>query len=147
MIDFILLTIVFMILGGLILHSYTNMQVAPYMLLNIICFPLDALVKMYHNPHAYAIYYIIFTLFFIIEFTYYLLMEILPTERTIGYIFTKTRICDQEGIPPSANTIIIRSFLKALSRYLFALPFLTIVLTNKKQSIYDLLTKTVIIQE
>lgn len=150
-VDFYILIIVFYFLGGYILSlswlGETDMQAAPFILLNMIIFPLDALIKMIQHPGAdVTIYYIFFAIFFIAEIAYYSLMEILPTNATIGHIFAKTSIRSTIGNSKNIPAIIVRNYLKTMSRYLFAIPFFTMLFTNKNQTIYDSLTKIVVVR-
>jgi uncharacterized RDD family membrane protein YckC len=83
---------------------------------------------------------------FSVEVMYYSIMKILPLKATWGYACTKIRIFTIEEKPLNLFSIIVRNCIKTFSRYLFAIPFFTILFANKKQTLYDLATKIVVVQ-
>ena len=148
-IDFLILILVFSILGfSVLLQSFGNsidVQEASYVLLNMIFFPLDALFKMFLEFDYYDIkYYITFIALFLSEVIYYSTMEILTRKGTVGYICTKIRIYSEDNGHISTAQIIKRNIFKTISRYLFALPFLTAMIMGKNQTIYDSKTKIMV---
>ncbi len=91
----------------------------------------------------------IYVVIFITEVMYYTLMEIITKKGTIGNMIMGGRVRCSYGIheKPSILTILIRSSIKALSRYLFFLPCITVFFTEQNQTLYDIVAGTVVVEK
>ncbi|NMA85384.1 MAG: RDD family protein [Epulopiscium sp.] len=158
-IDYIVLIIAFTMLGILMLFTswgtIADPSIAPIFLVEMIFYPLSMVIRMIQYPRGYWMYWIPLIIFFLVEIVYYSAMEILTRKGSVGYLWTNTRICNENGDPQSIHTIIGRNCLKTFSRYLFVIPvykwafiipFITIIFTKNKQAMYDLITGTVVIR-
>lgn len=152
-IDGFLIFIILYTISGWILVSLwgdaINMQAAPFVVINMILLPLDFFIRTLRYPRAcgnVSIYYLLSGILFFVEVMYYSLIEISPLKDTIGHFCTKIHICSARKIPTTFFPIILRNCLKTLSRYLFAIPFLVMLFTDKKQTLYDLMSNIVVVQ-
>ena len=132
-----------------IFHTGNDYTASTYIVIWIIL-PVQIIANMVTTPGYFggdSVYYVLFVLLFLIETSYYFIMALLPTKGTLGHFWMKMRIYKTDGSLPNAATLLIRSILKTISRYLFGLPLLLIFFTRKDQALHDLLTKTVVLEK
>ena len=152
-IESFILTFLLMSSGGWIITTFGAVNLipeAPFVIINMIYFPLDALINTTRSLNTYenvTLYYLLFIVFFFVEVIYYSIMEILPVKATIGHLSAGVRIKTVDGVSPNVRTIILRNCLKVFSRYLLYIPFFAMLFTKNKQTIYDMLTSTVVVNK
>ena len=121
-----------------------------FIVMGILIYPHAMFVQLLSEPLAIKFgYYMLYVSLFFIEVLYYTLMTVLPTRGSLGHQAINASICYWHGAKqrPSIFTIFLRSCIKALSRYLFLLPFLTIFFTKQKQTLHDIVAGTVVIDK
>ena len=107
--------------------------------LEMIVMPGWAFVHFYSDSDVGGfLYYMLYVLLFFAETLYYIFID-------IGHRVTKTDICNIDGTKPSILKIIVRSCMKTFSRYLFMIPFLMIFITDRNQTLHDIIAETVVV--
>jgi len=151
-IDFSILLFLLYVIGGFVLFCFRgenmNIQSSPFIILNMIIAPVELLVRMIKYPRALgdtSSYYMLLVILFLIETSYYFIMELLPSKGTIGHRCMKLRVCKINGSSVNVLITLARCCLKTISRYLFVIPFFLLLFTKNKQAFHDLLTKTIVV--
>lgn len=146
LIDYIFLFVLLFTSGG-IMASILEIEspTAFFLIMGTILFPLKALNHIIEYPRAFGdvnALYFLFAILFCIEVLYFTLSETLFNGYSIGRRVVKTRIVNESGEKQGFFSILLRNCAKVISRYFLCIPLLAILFTPKKQSLYDLATKT-----
>ena len=134
--DYIVLFFMFWVVSILyalfgLVPDYSGGEV--FVVMGIVMFGSAMLIP---NPLSLSFgFHMLYIVLFLTEALYYSLMEIFTTKGTLGHRVTGVSIYYRNGEKPTIFIIFLRSCIKALSRYLFLLPFLTIFFTGRSQAV------------
>ena len=151
-IDYTILFILLSIGGGIIASLLAiDSPAFSLVVMELIVFPIKLFIYTIRYPDFYGNETVLLlgvvAIFFCLEVLYFTLLETCFHGRSIGLGIVKTKIVYESGEKPRFLIILFRNCLKTVSRYLFCVPFLTIFLTKRKQALYDLMTKIVVVQK
>jgi uncharacterized RDD family membrane protein YckC len=151
-IDFAIFAVIAFIMSFLLVSTVfqhqLNMQLASFVFIEYIVVPFIVIIEILTHPDAYGVlmpYVAIFALLFFTEITFYTLSDLLFSA-TIGHKSLNLKLCEVNGKKSKFIHILLRNVLKVSSRYLFALPLFTMLLAKDKRSIYDKITKLIVVE-
>lgn len=127
-----------------------DMQVAPFVVMTMAIVPLDFVVGLIMYPDRYGqdriTYIFLFMIMLLFEAIYFTITDILAIKKSNKGKAKMSDIIlqDMNGNNPSFFKIFIRNILKSISRVLLMLPALTMLFTEKKQTLYDKMTNIVV---
>lgn len=81
----------------------------------------------------------------VIFFLYFILLESSTKQATIGKSFLGIKVVDFEGKRVSVLNSAGRNFARILSGMIFAIGYLMVLFTKKKQGLHDILAKTYVV--
>lgn len=130
-------------------NNYVTGQVYPFILLSLVYFPYFFLMYLikYPAPNDILTACISIAILIITEALIYTVMEIFNENATIGKRVLKIRITSVRKFKYSIIVKICRNILKCSSKYLFFVPCLFVLITPRKQALYDLILGTVVIEK
>ncbi|MGH4120764.1 RDD family protein [Clostridium sp.] len=150
--DYLIVSLPIMIVVGilcnLIFKNEINAQMFPFLLIILVYFPYGIFRNVYLDHTLYGDYRIIIVatlLIVLMETLMFTLMEILNDGHTIGKKKFKIKVVSESNKKYSLSIKIYRNILKSLSRNLFCIPFLFQLITSKKQTLYDSILGTSVI--
>ena len=157
LLDYSIIFIMFYIISAFLIINLNlgegDMQMAPFVTINIMLVPLNFLINIIRHPSSYGYYgdvlayYFLFLMMVFVEFMYFTLMEVSPLKATIGYKSNGIQLKAINSDRIKIFAIVKRNCLKIVSRYLLCLPFFIAIITNNNQTIYDRLAGIVVVQE
>ena len=125
-----------------------DMQAAPFVVMTMAIAPLDFVVVsiMYPDGNEQITYTFLFIIMLLFEAIYFTITDILAIKKSNKGKAKMSDIIlqDMNGNNPSFFKIFIRNILKSISRVLLMLPALTMLFTEKKQTLYDKMTNIVV---
>ena len=136
----------------IILNVFTetvNLQMAPFVLIQLLLSPFSLLVQLISSPKAFGdaiAIYMLFGLSLIIEIAYFSIFELLPLQRTPGCYLLKIHFC-LDSKKHCGLRIVVRNVLKVFSRYLFCIPFIISLFSKSGKTLYDKATKIYILKD
>lgn len=149
LVDFCIVFITLLFVGFFMLSvSQVNQQMAPFIMITILISPLTTLFDLINNPIAYGNpipFYILLIICFFTETLYYSIQDFLYNG-TLGFkcVGIEVRYCDNKN---RILKIIIRNILKTISRYLYGIPLFTMFFSKKKQTFYDIITTSIVVEK
>ena len=146
--NYIIVFILFNLLSGFLIIGLGkgDTQVAPFVIMTMAIAPLDFVVGLIMNPDGYRHDYIfLFMVMLFVETIYFTIIEILAIKKSNRGKMSNITLQDRNGNNPGFFKIFIRNILKAISRVLLMLPFLTMFFTEKRQTLYDKMTNIVVV--
>lgn len=151
-IDYAIISIPLLTIVSIIMWYFFNnhiSQVFPFIALSLVFFPYFMLVYLIVYPAPSAILTVAITIAVIIfvEALMYTIMEVFNENATIGKRVLKIKITSVRKLKYSIVDKILRNVLKCLSKYLFFVPFLFMLITAQKQTLYDLILGTTVIEK
>lgn len=155
LVDYFIIFILFNIICILIITELNiakgDMQMAPFVVINMFFIPLDFLISAINDSSAYGIdrdvYLLFFGVMFFVELMYFTVTEISPLKASIGYTSFGIVLEATNDQKITISVLFKRNILKALSRYCFAIPFLVMTFTKNKQTVYDKAAKVIVVED
>ena len=126
-----------------------DMQMAPFVIMVMSIVPLDFVVGLIMYPDGYGhdliTYIFLFIVMLSVETIYFTIIDVLAIKKSNRGKMSSMTLQDRNGDNPGFFKIFIRNILKAISRVLLMLPFLTLFFTEKRQTLYDKMTNIVVV--
>lgn len=125
-----------------------DQQMAPFVVIEILTYPLSFVWQICTDPQAFgnsSIFFLFLAVSFFLESIFYTVFELFPSGRTPGFALMNIRIVHST---PRYRTlrIVLRNLMKTLSRYFFCIPFILSVF-NKGITFYDSITKVLVVRD
>lgn len=128
--------------------QYTDGQVYPFILLILLVFPIYMFVYLFMYPTTGNIKLIVLSVLVIVivETCLLVFMELMRTGCTIGENKCKIKVVMSNNTNYTIGRKILRALSKSISRNIIFIPCISILFTRRRQSIYDLLLRTIVIK-
>ncbi|GHU56135.1 hypothetical protein FACS1894132_13200 [Clostridia bacterium] len=124
----------------------------PFMMMNFIIFSfilspklIFSLIMDVDYMNKFPIQSVFLLCIPLIELFYFILSQFL-FKRTIGEILQKIIVISSVNKELPIFSFLVRSILKVLSKYMLFIPFIFALFTKKKQTLYDIICKSVVIE-
>jgi len=151
MIDFAIVSVPLYVIVSLLMRLFfgnlTAGPVYPFVLLGLVYFPYGIIAYLVQYPAASDILMVALSagMLLILETSAYTVMETLNDGRTIGKKLLGITVVSDEYTEYTLIAKIFRNTLKILSRCILFIPMAPMLLTEKKQTAYDLFIGTVVV--
>lgn len=128
--------------------QYTDRQAYPFILLILLIFPIYMFgyVLMHPTIGNMKIIFLSALVIVIVETCLLLLMELIGKSNAIGKNMCNIKVTTSNDTDYTIGKRVCRALLKSISRNLMFIPCISILFTMKRQSIYDILLKTIVIK-
>lgn len=146
LIDYLIFSVPIIIITFIIAINFfpstISINVYPFILLMVVFCPYFILGYLIMYPIKNDIILVLASIGIVIalESIFYTLIEFIFNGQTIGKKYNNIKLCNK-----SILKIFIRNILKCSSKYILCIPYLPALVTKKKQTAYDLLLETYVI--
>ncbi len=148
LIDYVILFVVLYVLSVYlsfnVFDGMINQQMAPFVVINLLILPFNSLIDVLLHPNSYGniMPYCVMMIFYVIMEILYFSMQEIFWGKSVG-----KKVLGIKLVSESRHLTVnyfARNIVKVCSKYLYGLLFLPCLFTLKKQTIYDMLTKTIV---
>lgn len=128
--------------------EYTDGQAYPFILLILLVFPvyMFGYLFMYQTTDNIKIIFLSVIVIFIVESCLLILMELMGGGCTTGENKYKIKVTMSDNTKYTIGRRVCRALLKSISRNIIFIPCISIIFTIRRQSVYDILLRTIVIK-
>lgn len=133
---------------GTYFREYIDIQEYPFILIILLVFPIYMYGHLLMYPSIFYIKIVIVSgiVIILLETSLLILMEFIAKGNTIGKNIYKIKVTTSDHESYTIGKRVCRALLKSVSRNLMFIPCISVLFTMKRQSIYDILLKTIVIK-